>query len=306
MLRSLTFLIIIIFSECEIKIFVKTATNKNDINVTYIGDDKKIITNMEVNLFNITDNNLSKGVRIELGKYPDDIYLNDPTKYGNIYENYNWTPVKRNLRVKNIKVIEVIKENIIVKNHEYINNTTNTINVNISIYETIENRVTSFWNNNGLPEDSISYNIDYNFHGNIISFKNQWRKNNFHSVSLPFGIKKDGYINIEPGNKATVRLKGKKLVILIEVTYVANLIGNVVLNYAHLYGKYHFWAPSVGNIMKAAGLINKIMTTELLEVHCYAEPSVDVFNCINGDVINVITPLTPFRFRHKSKNKSVL
>ncbi|XP_013178385.1 PREDICTED: uncharacterized protein LOC106125651, partial [Papilio xuthus] len=272
------FMILIIFSNCKIQISIKCASNKNDIKVTYNGDDKKIITNTEVNLFNITNYNLNKGVRIELGKEPDDIFINDPTKYGNLYEKYNWTPVKRKLQVKNIKIIEIITDNIIIKNQECINNTTRNIKKNISIYEIIEDTVRSFWYKNGLPEESILYNMSYNFHGQIKSFENQWRKNNFHSVSLPFGIKKDGYINIKPGGKATIRLKGKKMIILIEVLYLANLIGNVVVNYAHLYGKYHFWAPTVNDIMKANNITNRILTTELLEIRCYSDPIIEIFD----------------------------
>ncbi|XP_068624338.1 spherulin-2A-like [Battus philenor] len=291
----------IVFCDADIQVVVKTESEKDRVLVTFNGVDKKTVTDMEVKLFNITDYNLSRGVRIELGKASDDIFLYDPTKYGNLYKKYNWSPVTRKLEIRKTEIVDVINEDVVLKSHEYVNNTTNTIKTKASIYQTVENVINSFWSKEGLPEDNIIFKIDYNFTGGNKSYRNLWRKDNFRSASIAFGTVKKGYINIKPGQRITIRLSGKKTILLIKIYYVASLIGNVVLNYAHVYGKYHFWAPQIKDIMKAAGIINEVMTTELIEVRCHTDPVLYIFDSSSGEPVNVITPLPPFRFRPKSK-----
>ncbi|CAG5057682.1 unnamed protein product [Parnassius apollo] len=256
---------------------------------------------MEVKLFNITDDNLRRGLKIELGKVPDNIFMKDPTPYSNLYQKYRWKQIERNLQVKNAEVVDVLNVNTIIKTHEHINNTTNTIQSKVSIFETIENTISSFWSEEGLPEDEIFFDIDYNFNGRAVSYHNRWRKDNLQNASQSFGVSKDGFINIQSGQRVTTRLKGTKTILLIKINYVASLVGNLVVNYAHVYGKYHFWAPNVNDIMKAAGIINEIITTELIEVRCYNDPVLEIFDSSTEKPMRIVTPPTPFHVRPKSR-----
>lgn len=292
-----------VFCDNKIHLIVYTDSTKDWVWIKYNGVDNKPVTAKEQKIFNITDDNLKRGVKIELGKEPDDIFLMDPTKYGNLYAKYNWTTVMRSLRVKSAEVVEAISNEVVVKSHERINNTTKTIKSDVGISEIVESAVFSVWSKDGLPDDEIYFDVDYNFHGGVVTYHNRWRRDNFHSASLPFGVMNNGYINIKPGQKVVSRLKGRQTILLLKIHYKASLVGSVVLNYAHTYGKYHFWAPKVDDVMKAAGLKNEIVTTELIEVRCYTNPKLEIFDSDNKEPLNVV--MAPMPFMVKSKLKKV-
>ncbi|CAH2061798.1 unnamed protein product, partial [Iphiclides podalirius] len=291
-----------VLCESRIHLFVYAAPTKKEVLINYYGVDEKVVTALEEKLFNITDSNLRKGVLIELGKEPDDIFLKDPTKYGDLHYKYNWMPVKRSLRVKSAEVVDVISDKVVVKSIEHINNSTRTIKSRAIISEMVESTISSFWSVDGLPEDEVYFDIDYSFNGRAVKYHNRWRHDNFQSASLPFGVTKNGYIIINPSQRVVSRLKGTKTILLIKIRYAASLVGNIVLNYAHVYGKYHFWAPKVSDIMKAAGLTNEIVTTELIEVRCYTNPELEIFDGVTKETVTVVTPPTPFKVRPKSRH----
>ncbi|CAG5014140.1 unnamed protein product [Parnassius apollo] len=137
--------------------------------------------------------------------------------------------------------------------------------------------------------------------GRAVSYHDRWRKDYLQNASQSFDVSRDGFINIQSGQRVTTRLKGTKTILLIKINYVARLVGYLVVKYAHVYGKYHFWAPNVNDIMKAAGIINEIITTEPIEVRCYHDPVLEIFDSLTEKPMRIVIPPTPFPLRSKSR-----
>lgn len=270
-------ILIPILCSAKIKIDIKTDSNYEDIRIKFSGDDNKLITDKEIVLFNITKENLLRGVRVELGRYPEDIFLKDPTPYKNLFKRFKWEEVRRHLKITKTKVLQIVNENTIVNVHEHINTASNSINYTGAVFQTVENTIYSFFSNYGLPVDEFFYDIDVNFHNKKFKYENKWRNDSVRTVNSDFGVKKEGITEIMPGQTILSNLTGLKTIILIEVEYTANLIGNIIADYEALYGKYHFYSPTIAKIMRAAKLVNEVKTTEWIEIRCYTEPRLRIF-----------------------------
>lgn len=261
----------------RIKIDIKTDSNYDDVRIKVSGHDNKLVTDNEIALFNITKENLLRGARIELGRYPNDIFLKDPTPYKNLYKRFKWEEVRRHLKITNTNVLQIVNEDVVVTVHEHINSASDSVNYTAAVFETVENTIFSFWSEYGLPKDEMVYDIDVKFHNKRIKYEIQWRNDSGRAVNSDFGVRKEGYTEVMPDQTILSKLTGLKTIILIEVEYTANLIGNIFADFENLYGKYHFYSPTIANIMRAAELENSVITTEWIEIRCYTEPKLRVF-----------------------------
>ncbi|CAG9572649.1 unnamed protein product [Danaus chrysippus] len=230
----------------------------------------------------MSDSNLKQGVRIELGRIPDDVFLNESPKYGDLYETYNWTRIRRNLCVKKAEIMDVISKNVIVNKIDHINNTTKKSKIRINEYFPVENIISSAWSKDGLPDDDIYYNMNIDLILKKVTLENKWSNTKLKTVEIQFGLKNPGYVEIEPGETITTKLTARKTTALYKITYKAQLTGSIIANFAHEYGKYHFYAPKISDIMKANRLNNEIITTEVIEIKCYTDPRMDVFDKKTG------------------------
>ncbi|KOB73627.1 Follicular epithelium yolk protein subunit [Operophtera brumata] len=286
-MKKLTILAVILtVCSAKINIYIKTSDYLNKTEVKHTGRDIKLVTDEEVALFNITHANLNRGIRIEMGKIPDDIYLRDPTPFQDLFKEFEWPQVERVLSIKSAKIEEFMKDNIVIKTHEHINNTSLSIQSKTDMMEMVENTVLSIWSTNGLPKDLINYGVNIDFGNGNWSFNDTWRDETLKSVQLPFGASK-GLVHLKSGQTIVSKLTGNKIVMLIEVEYIAKLVGNIIADYDRLYGKYHFYSPALLNIMRAANLKNEVVTTEFLEVRFYTNPKVEVFDTDTGEELNV-------------------
>lgn len=290
---SIVYLIILMFcttnSEDKIKITIKVASSKGGLKVNFTGADKKKISDKDVKTFNITDDNLKNGTKVELGEKPKDVFLKDPTAYGNLYRKFKWQEVRRIIKVKSVVIQDIINENVLLTVHGHINNTTRKLKIPIKLLENVENSLKSSWSKNGFPDEEIYYEtrVDFfNLYHNV--FENKWRSESLKLATLPFGLQSAGHINVKPGRTVTMKLRAKRTLLLLRITYTAYLTGSIIVNYPHLLGKYHFYAPSVSNIMKAANISNNIITTEVMELKCHTDPVLDVFDKTSGEKVPIV------------------
>lgn len=299
-------ILIILFSigNCKIAINVTVDSNKNDVIIKYSGNDKKVVTDKELTLFNITMEKLNKGMRIELGRYPDDIFLKDPTPYGKVFENFEWEEMKRRLKILKTKVVDVLNTKVVLGTHEHINNSPNNITAKRRMFRDVENAVSSTWSRDGVPNDDITYNLTIHLKYGQFHYVNNWRNESIRTVKMPIGVTKDGIIIIKPGQSVITKLSATKTILLVELTYDARIVGSVVANYGHEYGKYHFYAPAVENIMKAANMSNVIFTTEVIEIRCYTNPVLEVYDKLTGETVEPPRKKRPLMKIFRKKNVS--
>lgn len=282
------------FAVCETKITVNitTAPFSYKTIIKYAGDDVKLITDKEIILFNITKGNLNEGVKVELGKIPDNIFLKDPTP-NNLFRKYKWPEVKRKLKVKSATVIKFMKKDVVLRTHVFVNNSTDTIKTRVDLIEVMENIVSFTWSKEGLPEDEIYFDLNVDFGNGNFSFVQKWRNEKLKSIRLPVNTSK-AFMENEAGNTLTSNLIATKIILLVEVEFQACLMGNVITDYKDLYGKYHYYSPTVQNIMKAGKIKNEILSTTLLELRFYMDVRLKVLNEVTGKTLN---------FENKRKRK---
>ncbi|XP_038217213.1 uncharacterized protein LOC119836072 [Zerene cesonia] len=280
---------IIVKCVSDLEITINVAPNKDKNNVTYSGVDEKLISGTDIILFNITKENLKRGCRVEFGQTPDEVFLKDPTEYHNLYSKFDWKQVNRDIRVKNVEIYDTIIEDVVLKSSSHINNTTDTIKSKIALYERVENTVVTKWSNTGYPGE-FSYNVNANFDGIRFKIKHSWRKNEMKFVSVNFGASRQGFIYLRPNQISSTVLTAKRIIIIVKIDFVTSLSGCVVANYGHLIATYHFWAPSIDNIMKAANIKNEIITSEVMEIKCYTDPVVNVFDKSTKMKLHMVSP----------------
>lgn len=291
---------------CSAKIIIKinVASKIERASVKFYGQDNKVVTDEDVKTFNITKENLNIGMRVELGKVPQDIFLKDPTPYENLYEYFEWPEIKRNMRIKKAKILEIINEKVTLATYEHINNTTDPIESRINFVDSTELTSFSTWSHYGLPVDEMFYDINLNVNHLKFKYENKWRSNNISSFDLSFGITKEELIKIKSGQLVTSELTALKTIFLVQMDYEAKIIGSFIADYDPLYGKYHFYAPTAANIMRAAKLKNYIKTTELIEIRCFLDPKLRIFDK-TGEMVEIVSPASQVHNKKKVRKSKV-
>ncbi|XP_063390168.1 spherulin-2A-like [Cydia fagiglandana] len=280
-------LIVPLMVEARLTINITVASHKKDIVVKTSGADLKLITDQEIQMFNFTDLNVNRGFRIELGKIPDNYFLKDPTLYDDLFKQFEWDQVRRKVYIKNIDVQETVSSDVVLKVHKFINNSTAPMHFNMSSYVKVENVIYSSWSKTGVPDDDIYYDLIIHLNNNHFQYANKWRDDQIRSRYLNVGLTEKGQFVVDPYTSVTMRLSAHQTIVLVKIVYAAFLTGQVIGDYQNLYGKYHFYAPSVKHIMKAASLKNEIITTELVEIRCFTTPKLDLFD-ENGSKVNIV------------------
>ncbi|KAJ8708078.1 hypothetical protein PYW08_010444 [Mythimna loreyi] len=282
------YLLISILITVDARIAINITVPFNETNVvrtTFSGSDGKVVTDAELNLFNVTNENLNKGMKEIVTKLPDAIYLKNPTPHGDTFTKFHWQEMTRRLTVKNITIIDIVNEDIVLNKHEHINNATDNIKAKRSMYTVIENRISSTWSKAGLPRDEILTNFTIAFGNGNVSYVNKWRNESSYSAKGLVGVTKERDIMIKPGQTVVTELIASKTIVLMKVIYEAKLVGSIIASYAKVYGTYHFYAPTVQSVMKGANLTNEVNTTEFLEIRCFTNPRLKIYDKLTGAIV---------------------
>lgn len=301
LVKYFTYLLLIQKSLAEININITLASTKGAAKLICTGSDLKLVTQKEIKLYNITDRNLKISVKEDFGKEPDEVFLKDPTYYGYVYYKYHWNQIHRKVEVKAAEIEDIVNKEVVLTVRNHINNTTRKTKVKIDLYETVETTISSFWDKDAF-EDNIYYNINTFYFKTELSFNNTWKDNNFKSLTSIIGSKSVGFVDIEPGRTVTTTLAAKSTILLVKIVYASSLIGNLVANYARLFGKYHIWAPPISEVMKFGNLTNEIIVNELIEIKCYTDPVIYVIDKETGKKVPLMFDNKPF---HKRKQKKL-
>ncbi|KAJ8706007.1 hypothetical protein PYW07_010784 [Mythimna separata] len=284
----LIYLLISTIITVNARIVINITVPFNETNVVrtiYRGSDGKVVTDAELKLFNITNDRLNEGMKETLTKVPDGIYLTDPTPHGDTFNKFHWQEMTRRLTIKNITIIDIVNEDVVLDKHEHINNTTDHIKAKRSMYRVIENRISSTWAKTGLPRDEIFTNFTIDFGNGNVSYVNKWRNESSYSVKGLIGVTKPWYILIKPGQTVVTELIASKTIVILKVVYEAQLVGSIIASYAKVYGTYHFYAPTVQNVMKAGNMTNEVVTSEFLEIRCFTNPRLKVYDKLTGAIV---------------------
>ncbi|XP_028178266.1 uncharacterized protein LOC114365796 [Ostrinia furnacalis] len=224
-------------------------------------------------------------MRVELGRVPDGIFLKDPTTYGNLFHKYKWPEVQRHLEVHKMELTDIINQNVELRIHEIENNCTDNIKIERALFENVETNVFSTWSAKGMPDEEIFYDVNINYEGSQFKYQNKWRDSSLKSKFVKFGKSVNGNLFLKPGQTFVKKLTATKTIFVLKIDYRARMIGNIIGDYENLYGKYHFWSPTIENIMRAGKIPNEIMTSEKIEIRCFTDPKLEIFDKDTGQAM---------------------
>lgn len=286
-----TFILLTIFLKIisgKIIIDILSDTKSSDVTINYSGSEVEVVSENEIELFEIDDRNLKEAVKQHYGEKPTSVYLKSPTPWGDLYEQYHWEQIKRVLSIKSARVKSISNKPVIVLSQDFYNFFNNTIKVNTGISQTVENSITTSWSKS--REISVSQDIEYDinvlfgkFTANTgFSYSTTWGESQEKSETVTIGTTSSVETELAPGQAATAVLSATISSVEIEVVYMATLRGNLAVNFKNSHNGHHFWGPPIENVMRSGGLTNEITTIEIIKIGFYADGTLKVFNKSTG------------------------
>lgn len=185
---------LLIVSEGKITIDIETAKTISETNVRCSGYDIQVISDEDINLFNLNQLNLRRAVLNHYGAIPKDVYLKSPTPWGDLYKTHNWEQVCTIKKVKSATIKEGSIKSVVILSQDFDNSSNKTIKVNAGISQSVENTITTSWTSD--REMTISQEIEYDL--NVIfakmagttsfSYTSSWGKSEEKSETVTIGM----------------------------------------------------------------------------------------------------------------------
>ncbi|CAH2221628.1 jg17235 [Pararge aegeria aegeria] len=283
-----TFSTLLLLIEAKITIDVKAGREITDTTISYSGYSKDVVSEKDINLFNINQINLKRAVRNHYGAIPKDVYLKSPTPWGDLYKKNNWDQVSRILTVKSAIIKEGSFKSVLILAQDFDNNSNKTIKVNAGISQSVENTLTTSWSSS--KDVTISQEIEYDL--NVIfakvsgttsfSYTSSWGKSEEKSESVTIGTNTGVEIELNPHQSATAVLSANRCSLEILVEYIVTLRGNVAINFKKKHEGHHFYGPSINSVMKSGGLETQKSFHETVRIGVFTDASLSVTDKISG------------------------
>jgi hypothetical protein len=105
----------------------------------------RLTTDADRKLFGMTDSSVKAAIGKFFGKTPDDVFYNDPTKWGNLYEQYGWPPITLTLRPVSAVFTGIDVTDSALAKHEVTNDTGKVVQVDVSFTTQKDNTAETNW-----------------------------------------------------------------------------------------------------------------------------------------------------------------
>jgi len=103
-------------------------------------------TPVDQDAFRINDNVLKDLIAKDFkGKRPNDIFLKDPTPFGNLFTKNKWTPLTTTLQPFNFKLLSQQQKKTVLWSDSFTNNSSNPTNWSIFRNNTVTSTAISNW-----------------------------------------------------------------------------------------------------------------------------------------------------------------
>lgn len=269
-------------ARIDVKIFGLYDGIEKTVVIDFNGSDTEVISETEEKTFHLNEDRLKMSAENFFGNKPSDVFLHSPTPFGDLYQTYNWDEVKRTMKPKNGRILNITNEMRTIMSKNFMNTETKPITFNIGLKKHLENTVSSFWTKNG--DLTMNKGINYAIYlGNeTVTYTSLWGLNTEKSVTTVIGSD-DMQISLLPGQSVTTELRVMQLNLAIEMEYMTSLSGSVATNYMQGYKGHHYWALDVDELMAANGMKNEVMSTETIEMIFYTNPQMVVLDTKTGE-----------------------
>jgi hypothetical protein len=264
------------------RIIIMAGKNKESSNMMGLMYVKNVISDEEIVLFNLQDQQLKEAIGSYFGKKPNDAYLKSPTPWGDLYEQYHWNQVERVSTIINPQIVIINVEEIVLKSQNFTNlsDSFQYIDIGYSIQTNYE--VIFHWNNAAkvMIENPISFSIDYDLYQSVDTaiFNVTYNQTNGYQYSRTIGATGEIQHSISPNESIIVDLVVNKYHMIAQFDIESHLIGFTVANYNPTYRDYHFWGFEIGQVMSARGIKNNITSTIQVELIYFDYVRMDIHN----------------------------
>jgi hypothetical protein len=243
----------------------------------------RLTTDADRKLFGMTDSSVKAAIGKFFGKTPDDVFYNDPTKWGNLYEQYGWPPITLTLRPVSAVFTGIDVTDSALAKHEVTNDTGKVVQVDVSFTTQKDNTAETNWSQTSSLSvtQSVSFGIKFFGADTSISFSQDWQQGGSKTQTISVGSSVSIFYELDPGETVIVTNWGDTGSATVRVTYQASLSGLVFANYGNKYKDHHFWGLDVNGVLNALGVVNRIEILQNMKLNSYLYTRTSVGNPIN-------------------------
>ncbi|KAF9411538.1 hypothetical protein HW555_009686 [Spodoptera exigua] len=279
---SVVLLLLPVLTLANIEVDITASDEASQQNLLISGANEAIISDLEVQTFQLTEENLKKSVENYFGHKPDDVFLKSPTPWGDLYVTYKWKQVNRLLKPLGAKILSVEFKPFLVLSQSFNNTSSKPSLFKAHLTQNVENTISSSWEKYSEISDSqdIKYGFDIKAMG--VSGKatfylySKWGERFLKFQTVTVGSQSGLDISLQPGQSAIAELIATRGVMKIQINYAASLTGIVAVNFADLYKGHHFWSLDVNKMLTAGGLNKTVLSSELIDFAFYVKSRVDL------------------------------
>lgn len=253
-----------------ITISIEPGPTEANTTIRYEGNDLKILTDKDKTAFNLTQEAIEKAVQVYSGEKATDVFIKSPTPWNDLYKTYKWREVKREFKIKDIRLINITHEerNMSIKDFRNDGNDTKVIKGEVrDAYDSFISR--HYWSGNIKVNASLIYNLTrpydppllYAYSSDVGQF---YLGSGLNSITI---TKTRAKFTLEPNQTAKFYVKANQVTVRVMVEYETNLIGDVVVNYENKHEGHHFWAYDINEVLSASNMTSTVRTNEYVEVY---------------------------------------
>lgn len=257
----------------DINVNIIASNKDSDRKSSASGVQSNIISNTELETFQLYDGKLREAIQAYHGKKPDDVYVKSRTPWGDLYTTYGWRQIYRTITPVNTEIFFVQYTPIEIAT-VYFNNTDIKEVNKLSIKKDVENTVKSIWKQDGeLANVKIHYDIKMLTQSGEkgLDYESEWNKAVSKSVNLTLGPENEVEVVLKPGQRAKAVLTGTRGVLKVRINYNVELSGGVAVNYGEPFKGHHFFYLDIERVLNAGGLNATVNFVEELTITYFSD-----------------------------------
>lgn len=256
------------------------------------GDIQRLVTNADRTAFFIDDDHLTSLIYAYNGSVTLDLYVRDPTEWGNKYQEYGWQEVQTILVVDNYKILESTSQTEIVKTSEFRNISSVPAEFDTSISTEVSNQSEHSWSNSNALDFEQMFKYDIGFLGTgtggetTFSYEHSWGETKTESKTVTLGSTTGVKVTLQPGEGVDVFLTADRGTLTVRIEYKAYVRGIVFANYPSEFQGHHFYGYDVASLLNTVSVPNIQKFTEDIKIGFYANDRIVVKDPEGNIVLN--------------------
>nr|AAM18114.1 yolk protein 1 [Hyphantria cunea] len=273
------------FAYSAIKISIEPIKNGTDASVKMIGSETIVVSDNDRKVFKLDDGTLKRPSEIYMGKRSGDVYLKPPTPWGDVYQQFNWEPVKKTVRPIEAKVVGINSKPVPFGNAEYVNkHETLTVTYSTSLTHQVEETVGNTWKQGG--EVGVGMSIEYEINFGVgsaggstsMSYTASWGEETSKSRAVTLGSTSTILIEVPPKTMVVASLQATQGTMDIDVKYRSTLDGRVFCNYPDKFNGHYFYGMPARGLLSTIGQSVEVESVERISIGFYTTARLVVTN----------------------------